>query len=268
MRRRTAAGFVGLVGLAVLASAWSAPAPPPQPPLNVKLTRQIRFEGIADPKATLADVLQLLNKHYDLPFDVNEKAFAFEQVPDPHKAEVGSLPAMKDVRLDTVLRKVLRRVPIASGATWMIRPDHIEITTGTFQAAEVWGPYKGPHLPLVSATLVQMPLDDALRELAEQAEFNVLLDSRAGDSSKTPVTARLRNTPLDTAVRLLADMAGLRSVHLDNVLYVTTKENAAALEARIEKDQGITPLDDSEEAKGRIRKGTGPGLFTTTPPGM
>jgi hypothetical protein len=251
--------------VALLASAWSAPAPAPQVPLASKLSRQVNFAGFDDPKLTLSEALDSLAKQYDLSFDINDKAFAAEGAPDVFKAEIAQptpLPAMKNVRLATVLRKVLRRVNVGeSGATWMVRDDRIEITTRMVQAAEVWGTFNGPRLPLVNAVLDKVPLEDATRDLADQAEFNVLLDNRAAEKAKTPVSARLRNTPLDTAVRLLADMADLRSVHLDNVLYVTTKENAAALEARIEKEKGVMPGDTDDQGN-RTRKGSGP----TAPP--
>jgi hypothetical protein len=147
----------------------------------------------------------------------------------------------------------------------MVRDDRIEITTGAVQAAEVWGDFNGARLPLVNATFDKVPLEDAVKELSEQADFSVLLDNRAADKGHTPVSARLRNTPLDTAVRLLADMADLRPIHLDDVLYVTTKENAAALDARIDKEKTGNPMDD-ENAQ-RIRKGSGPRTVLPRGPG-
>jgi hypothetical protein len=39
----------------------------------------------------------------------------------------------------------------------------------------------------------------------------------------------MQHVPLETAVRLLADMADVKAVALENVLYVTTKENADKL---------------------------------------
>src|SRR6185437_4373035 len=113
--------------------------------------------------------------------------------------------------------------------------------------------------------LSKSPLEDAVKELAEQAEFNVVFDNRAADKAKTTVSAVFRNTPLDTALRLLADMADLRAVHLDNVLYVTTKENAAALEARLDRERiPAIPLDDNNSTPGESspRKGSGPGNIT------
>ncbi len=273
MYRRFLLATAAVAGLALLAIAWAAPAPPAQEPLPAKFSKRVKFEGIDDPKATLSNALDQLARQFDLTFDVNEKAFKFEQVMDVLKTEVANpspIPPMKNVRLDTVLRKVLSRVPVPSGATYLLRGDHVEITTNTFVVPEIWGnvPNSVPRLPLVWATLDKMPLEDALRDLAEQADFNVMLDHRAAEKGKTPVTARLRNTPLDTAVRLLADQADLRSVHLDNVLYVTTRDNAAVLDARLKKEAGIdpvtgqplNPLDDNAPegmGQGAFRKGTG-----------
>jgi hypothetical protein len=43
------------------------------------------------------------------------------------------------------------------------------------------------------------------------------------------VTLKLQDVPLEVAVRLMANQAGLRPVRTGNVLYVTTKANAAEL---------------------------------------
>ena len=268
-RAMVAVGIV--VGLAVLSSA----APAPKPPMTVpqKLAQRVKFDGIDDPKATLQDALDKLAKLYEINFDVNEKAFKFENLMEIGLSEIATprpIPAMKNVRLSTILRKILSRIPVPSGATYLVRGDHIEITTGTFQAQEIWGKYTGPHLPLVNASLEKCPLADAAAELAEQTDFNVLVDNRAAEQARTPVSARLLNTPLDSALRLLADMADLRAVHLDNVLYVTTKENAAALEARLQKDTiPANPMDDNSDNPGQYlpRKGAGPGNIVVAPGG-
>jgi hypothetical protein len=265
--RRVVLGAVAAGGLAVLAVAWAAPVPPAPPSMAARLAKRVDFPGVDDPKATFGEVLDSLAKHFDVAFDINERAFNAENLRDVAKTEIiqpNPIPPMK-VELRTVLRKVLSRVPIPSGATFTIHDDSIEITTGAFQAAEIWGEFKGPHLPLVWASIEKIPLDEALRELAEQARFNVLIDTRAAEKAHTQVSGRMRNTPLDTAVRLLADMADLRAVHLDNVLYVTTKENAAALEARLEKERGQSQTPDDDSAP-RHRKGSGPNPTATPMP--
>ena len=60
----------------------------------------------------------------------------------------------------------------------------------------------------------------------EETGVSVLLDARAATQGRTAVTAHFRNeTTLLNAVRLLADMAGLRVIVADNALYVTLPAN-------------------------------------------
>lgn len=262
---RAIGGVSIVVGLAVL--SWAAPAQKPPASMVQKVNQRINFNGIDDHRFTLSDALEHLSKMYEVSFDLNDKAFEMDQLQDVMRTPVAEkpLPAMKNVRLSRLLTTILRRVPATSGATYTIREDHIEITTNTFQRGEIWGSYRGPFLPLVNATLDKSPLEDAVQQLADQAEFTVLVDRRAADKAKTPVSARLLNTPLDTALRLLADMADLRTIQLDNVLYVTSKENAADLEKRLEKEKG--PEDDQapEGLMPPVKWRKGPGHLLTLP---
>ena len=43
------------------------------------------------------------------------------------------------------------------------------------------------------------------------------------------MTLRLEDVPLETAVRLLAEMAGLKPVRVGNTLFITSKETAAEM---------------------------------------
>jgi hypothetical protein len=93
-----------------------------------------------------------------------------------------------------------------------------------------------PQLPLVHAAFDNRPLSEALRDLSDASGISVVVDlGRAGANSQTSVTATLKNVPLDTAARLLANQAELRTVLVDNVIYVTDQENADALQAEVER---------------------------------
>ncbi|MGH7223034.1 MAG: hypothetical protein ACRELF_07390 [Gemmataceae bacterium] len=257
-----AIGVVGIVvGLAVLSSA----APPPKAPPSMiqKVNQRIDYAGVDDPRHTLNDALEMVGNRYGVSFDINDQAFKMDGLMEVGRTPITDptpIPPMKNARLSRVLRKILRRVPTPSGTTYYVHGDYIEITTGTFQSKAVWGDYGGPHLPLVNVVLEKSALEDAVHELADLSDFNIVVDPRAGDKAKTPVSARFLNTPLDTALRLLTDMVDLRAVHIDNVIYVTTKENAATLEARLEKEKTNTnPLDDNANPNAfRPRKGVGP----------
>jgi hypothetical protein len=107
--------------------------------LRDKLDKPVNFSGFdADPKMTLQEALDHLADRYDLTFDVNESAFKAEMVEDVMAKPVANtaIPKMVNVSLDTVLRKILSRIPTQSGITYIIRRDVIEITTGAYALAE------------------------------------------------------------------------------------------------------------------------------------
>jgi hypothetical protein len=81
----------------------------------------------------------------------------------------------------------------------------------------------------VSVDLERVQMAAALKQLARETSTNLLVDNRALKEAQTPVTLQLEDVPLETAVRLLAEMAGLKPVRVGNVLFVTTKANAAEL---------------------------------------
>jgi tetratricopeptide (TPR) repeat protein len=135
------------------------------------LTRTVNWQGIDDPKTTLAEALDVLHKQYpQLNFDVNEKAFENENLKDVLKTEVASPNAIPPMRttLGTVLRKILARVPVGSGATFLIRPDRIEITTGTFASAE-----KAVRVYPVADLVLPIPAAVNQQQLFQQAQVTL-----------------------------------------------------------------------------------------------
>ncbi len=73
-------------------------------------------------------------------------------------------------------------------------------------------------------------LTDALKRLSKETGVNVVLDPRQADKAKEAITLHLEEVPLDAAVRLLAQTAGLRVSRVSNVLLVTSKETALEIE--------------------------------------
>jgi hypothetical protein len=215
-------------------------SPPPSPDadrraqeLNKALSQVINFKGFEDPKTTLIEALDILGKQYNVTFDVNEKAFAADNaLNDVLRYEIASPNPIPEMRasLRAVVKKILSRLPVESGATLVIRKDFIEITTQKAVRDELGLPEGRALLPLVFEDFDDQPLPVALRTLANATGLSVVLDHSAAD--KLPkVTAQFHNVPVDTAVRVLADMADLGMVRLDNVLYVTARDKAARLQA-------------------------------------
>src|ERR1700740_1302210 len=92
---------------------------------------------------------------------------------------------------------------------------------------------------VVSADFQNQRLPAALRSLADDTGINNLVDAKIVEkANQVHVTAAPTNVPVDTAVRRLADMGDFKAVAIDNVLYVTTRTNAATLlkEQQIKKE--------------------------------
>jgi hypothetical protein len=206
-----------------------------------KLAAMINFSGFDDPETKVGDVLQHLTKNHDIAFDINEEAFRDEMVESiPDKALGKALPKMTNVTVEMVLRRALARIPSVSGATFVVRGGVVEITTRRYASPSRWG--TGPEeggvtipAPETSIAFEKRELKDALQEIADATGVNIVLDARGGDKGKTSVSATMRGVGVDTAVQLLANMADLTVIPVENVLYVTTKENAKALRADILK---------------------------------
>jgi hypothetical protein len=210
------------------------------------LNQPIKFKGIEDPRATLGDVLGYLGKEYNVEFHVMEDAFEAAGQKDVCNTPIGEKPirAMDAATFGRVLQLVVSRLSNGASSTYIIRGDVIEITTKEAIRKEFYSGREEPFPPLVHGDFEERPLDEALRELARTSGANVMIDKQVAKTAKTPVTAEFSNVPFDTAVRLLANMVALKAVQIDNVMYVTTKENAEEL--RLEQER--------REAKGKKSK--------------
>ena len=74
-------------------------------------------------------------------------------------------------------------------------------------------------------------------QLSRETGVNLVIDPRHAGKVKETVTLKLDEVPLEIAVRLISEIAGLRSVRQANVIFVTSKEVAAELR----KEEGVGP---------------------------
>jgi hypothetical protein len=198
----------------------------------------INYAGLNDPKATLDDALKQLKLRYGMKYEINYQAFNHEKVAEPDTEVIAAVRQIRSMQatLGEVLKAILARVPVRSGATFLVRGDTIEITTLAAVQAEIWGPdFDGPFLPLVNLRAKKLPLNEALDQLAEQGRVSIVYLGEA-DKETRPVTVRLTQVPVDTAVRALVAQMGLTVVHRDNVLFVTTPAQAATMTKELQAE--------------------------------
>jgi hypothetical protein len=81
---------------------------------------------------------------------------------------------------------------------------------------------------LVTAAVREKPLSAALDEIAESTGATVVLAPQASEQARAAVSARFANVPVESAVRMLAEQCNLKVVSTANALYVTTPERADA----------------------------------------
>jgi tetratricopeptide (TPR) repeat protein len=151
-------------------------APPRTLELQDTLAKAVKFGGFeADPKFSLGEALDFLADRFDLTFDVNEAAFKAEMVDDVLSKPVAekAIPKMFNVSLETVLRRILSRVPSTSGTTYIIRRDVIEITTEARAAAE-----KVTRVYPVGDLVI--PIPNAVNQAALNQAFTLFGNTPAG----------------------------------------------------------------------------------------
>lgn len=82
----------------------------------------------------------------------------------------------------------------------------------------------------IAIEVSEQPFSKVVVELGKKHGVNILIDPRfKGKMADAPVTLSLDEVPLEAAVRLLAEMAGMKPARIGNVLLVTSEERADKL---------------------------------------
>jgi beta-lactamase superfamily II metal-dependent hydrolase len=188
-----------------------------------KLDQPITIEF--DQNTPFCEAMSYVSERYTMTIVIDKQSF---QTENPHiETQPMKLPRLVDVKLVTGLRATLQQV----GADFYTRGDVLTVVPRRYVEAGVV--FKHP----VHASFSKRPLAEALGELSDLSGATVVLDTRGQEDGKLVVTADFRNVPVQDAVRDLADKVGMKSVVVDNLLYVTSKKNAERLEQEKVKER-------------------------------
>jgi hypothetical protein len=216
--------------------------------LRETLAKHVTLDKGIPPSTTLNDALEFLSDRYDLTILVDNNAFAAIGVQKPEETPV-QLPRMSGVPLSTVLRLLVGQVKgdVYVGA-YQINGGHIEVTTTyhQFMSPHSLAQTGRPNVPRVSIESRGQNLEEAFAYLADITSINVVLDERVrARAQRVTLNAAIRDAPMDTALRILADMAELGVAVADNVFYVTDVENARTMQSAHDKWLSKTLKDDA-----------------------
>jgi hypothetical protein len=200
-------------------------------PSNTKITPSERFRALqkkldslitfeVEAGTPLVEVLTRLEKEHKLSILIDSEAFKSDMgEPDVENKPI-KLPKLENIHLRTVLRLILPQI----NADFYLKDGIIWITTQTrITAGEM---LRQP----VDIEFDNRPFCDAVQELSALAGVSVIVDSKIGEKAKLQVSAEMYSVPFETALRILADLADLQPVVIDNLVYVTSKENAKTME--------------------------------------
>ena len=127
---------------------------------------------------------------------------------------------LKDVKLRNGLRTMLGQFNL----TFAIVGESVIVTT---EEQAIYRQLK--HR--VSVDFDNVPLNKAIKELAQTNGINVVLDPRTmkNKTAESPVTLNVDDVPFEAVVRLMCEMAGLKPARMGNVIFITTEDRADKL---------------------------------------
>jgi hypothetical protein len=189
-------------------------------------TTTIEFE----PNTPLREAVSHLADHFKMTILVDKETFKEANSPEIESQPI-QLSRLADVKLLTVLRAIFQQV----GGDFYTK-DYVltVVPRGYIETGRI---FKHP----VDVSFSKRPLAEALTELSDLSGVSVVLDPRGQADGNLVVTADFRNVPVQDAVRVLANMADMKSVVMDNLLYVTSIQNADNLEEEKAQKRGDAP---------------------------
>jgi hypothetical protein len=223
--------LAGFLLIAVPTALWAAPAVEPKPKAEFPAEK---VRKALDQKIEV----NLDNVPFKVAFDeLKEKTkinFAFDAVALANSgfAVDSTLVSVKlsDVKAKEVLRTILDGYRLG----YAILGDTVFISTED-EAQRKQLKQK------VNLDLDKAVLETAVKDLGRETGVQIVFDKKASKEAAAQITVQLDDVPLDTAIRLICDQAGLKPVRMGNVLYVTTSANAKELRAEPELMPGPNP---------------------------
>lgn len=247
VRRWSALFAVAVVALAVRpGSSDDKPSPGKAAdarPVADRLAERVDVEPF---DGKFAAAVRLLRERYGLPLVLDPSLD--EPGEEPAADRPVRLPKLTGVRTDTLLGLVGGQ----AGAVALADPDVIRLVRSTHGLIET-GVYRldsdDPQVPpmesplpmnlrpiyqpaikraLVNAGFKARPVAEVVDAIAEATGANLVLAPAAGEAAKLAVTVRFANTPVEVAVRTLAELADLGVIEDGPVLILTSRERADA----------------------------------------
>ena len=125
----------------------------------------------------------------------------------------------KEMKLKTAIRTVAGQ----HGLSFAVVGDHVLVSSEDVVCQR-------QLRQRVSIDFNEVPFTKALADLSRSTATNLVVDPRVSKKvAQTTVSLKLDDVPLETVVRILTEMAGLKPARMGNVLFVTSEDRADRL---------------------------------------
>lgn len=208
----TAAALAAVPTVAFAAPAPTAPAK--ASPMDGARKALDEVGDMSYQNKSLNEVVEDVKNKAKVPVTLDPAIFQFGLDPNMQAVNVTA----KNVKLRDGLRQALAPFNLKCGIT----KDGIFISTEE-------GLTSKQLRQRVSVDCDGTPFAATIKQLAADTGANVVIDPRLKDKANAAVTLKLDDVPLETAVRLLSEVADLGAVRMNNVLFVTTADRAEKL---------------------------------------
>ena len=185
---------------------------------------RIKFKVYLD---ILTDKLDARDRSVTIEVDVE----AFQQnvgrdAPNPLEEEVAFTGNRKRARVIDLLSQAVKQV--GGSAAFIIRAGRVDIVPLVHTSKEYL------FNQTVRVDFKDQRLDAALEEISDLTGVSIVIDPRAKEKVKVPVTARFNDdVAMQDAVRMLTDMAELKIVYLVTGMYITTPDHAKVMQKEL-----------------------------------
>ncbi len=234
--------LTGLLFLSSPASAGEQPAaqPDPQPKETKKLsTTELIVQAL--PKnvtmdiqgQTLHEVLGHVSKRTNIPIVLdtnNVMTFPGGMIGGFGIAGGGFAPGMPGMNAGPMTLSI-KNAPLGTGLKKFLQTRNLTfaVVDGKLAVTNAQQALVQQMRQTVDVHFDNVPVHKALHDLARQTGTHIMLDAESEKDAK--ITLKLSGVSVETAVRLVAFKAGLKSVRVDDMIVVATRERAALLPA-------------------------------------
>ena len=213
------------------AAPVAAPAPAAPKTDNPMVAARKALDEVMDVQyqaRALQDVLTDLKERTKIQLILDNTVYQFGLDPTQPTVNVN----LKQVKMREALKQVLAPYNLKFGLT----------AEGLFVSTED-GVITRQLRQRVSLDCDGTSFSTAVKQLATDTGANVVVDPRLGEKAGKAVTLKLDDVPLETAIRLLSEVADLRAIRMSNVLFVTTPDKAEKLRADADGPTSPSPIN-------------------------